>query len=117
MIVFLSLGTGRAIAQDNTDPIRWTIKTDATAGEVKAGGKFNAQLLATIDEGWRLYSPEQPPGGPLPTRIKTPESPPFELAGEMELPPPRVKFDPVSPQPSNSPRCDKLNSSGFTQAM
>src|SRR5262249_51672166 len=41
MIAFLNLGTGRAIAQDNTDPIRWTIKTDTTAGEVKVGGKFN----------------------------------------------------------------------------
>jgi thiol-disulfide isomerase/thioredoxin len=95
IIAFLDLGTCQAIAQDNIDPIRWTIKIDTASGEIKAGGKFNAQLIAEIDEGWRLYSPEQPPGGPLPTRIKTPESPPFELAGEMELPPPRVKFDPV----------------------
>jgi thiol-disulfide isomerase/thioredoxin len=95
MISFLNLGTGYSIAQDNPDPIRWTIKTDAAAGGVKAGGEFNAQLHATIDEGWRLYSPEQPPGGPLPTRIRAPEGQPFKLASELDLPAPRVKFDPV----------------------
>ncbi|MGH9769072.1 MAG: redoxin domain-containing protein [Blastocatellia bacterium] len=95
MIACLNLGTSHALAQDNPDPIRWAIKTDAAAGGVKAGGKFNAQLLATIDEGWRLYSPEQAPGGPLPTRIKAPEGQPFKLAGELDIPPPHVKFDPV----------------------
>src|SRR5262249_18593165 len=95
MLAFLNQGTAHAIAQDNPDPIRWAIKTDAAAGEVKAGGKFNAQLHATIDEGWRLYSPEQAPGGPLPTRIKVLEGQPFKLFDEMDLPLPRVKFDPV----------------------
>jgi thiol-disulfide isomerase/thioredoxin len=95
IIAILSFGTSHATARDNPDPILWTIKTDAAASGVKEGGKFNAQLLATIEEGWRLYSPEQPPGGPMPTRIKAPEGQPFKIAGEMELPPPCVKFDPV----------------------
>ncbi len=95
MIAVLNFGTGQALAQDNPEPIRWTIKTDAAAGEIKAGGKFNAQLHATIDEGWRLYSPEQAPGGPLPTQIRILEGQPFKISGEMDLPPPRVKFDPV----------------------
>src|SRR5207245_1881728 len=42
-----------------------------------------------------LYSPEQPSGGPLPTRIKLVEGEPFKLAGEIDIPQPQVTFDPV----------------------
>jgi len=81
-------------AQETRDPIRWSLKTDAPA-QVRAGDKFNAQLVATIDEGWHLYSPEQPPGGPRPTRIRLVEEEPFKLAGEIDIPPPQVAFDPI----------------------
>src|SRR5258705_1500163 len=87
-------GTQVAHAQDKLEPIRWTIKTDAPAS-LKAGDKFEAQVIAKIDEGWHLYSPEQPSGGPLPTRIKLVEGEPFKLAGEIDMPQPQVTFDPV----------------------
>jgi thiol-disulfide isomerase/thioredoxin len=89
------VGTRVARAQDTLDPIRWTIKTDAPTASLKAGDKFGAQLIAKIDEGWHLYSPEQPSGGPLPTRIKLAEGGPFKLAGEIDIPQPQVAFDPV----------------------
>lgn len=81
-------------AQDKLDPIHWTIKTNAHAS-LKAGETFEVQVIAKIDEGWHLYSPEQPAGGPLPTRIKLVEGEPFKLAGEMEISQPQVTFDPV----------------------
>lgn len=81
-------------AQDNLDPIRWTVKTD-TGASLKAGDKFEAMVIAKIDDGWHLYSPEQPPGGPLPTRIKLLEGGPFKLAGEIDIPQAQVTFDPV----------------------
>ncbi len=93
-LIFASLILGAGRAQDNSDPIRWAIKTDIAVGGISAGGKFNAQLLAAIDEGWHLYSPDQPPGGPLPTRIKVIEGQSFKLAGEIETPLPQVSFDP-----------------------
>ena len=47
-----------------------------------------------IDEGWHLYSLEQPPGGPIPTRIALPAGQKFKLAGAIEEPPPEIVFDP-----------------------
>lgn len=82
-----------AFAQDQ-DPIRWSVKRAApAAAAVKAGDNFNAQVIAAIDQGWHLYSLDQPAGGPLPTRIWIPESQKFKLAGDIETPLPQVQFD------------------------
>lgn len=80
-------------AQD-LNPIRWSVKRENPAAAVKAGDKFNAQVVATIDEGWHLYSLDQPAGGPIPTRIFLSESQKFKLAGDIESPMPLVVFDP-----------------------
>lgn len=80
-------------AQD-LNPIRWAVKKENPDLAVKAGDKFNIQVIATIDEGWHLYSLEQPAGGPIPTRIGMPENQKFKLAGDIESPLPRVLFDP-----------------------
>ena len=80
-----------ATAQER-DPIRWSVKA-ADATTIKAGGKFNARVIATIDPGWHLYSLDQAPGGPLPTRIWLPEDQKFKLAGDIESPVPQVQFD------------------------
>jgi thiol-disulfide isomerase/thioredoxin len=51
-------------------------------------------VSAKIDDGWHLYSLEQPQGGPLPTRIGLPEGQDFKLAGTIGSPLPLVLFDP-----------------------
>lgn len=79
-------------AQEEINPIKWTIKNETA--RVKAGDKFNVQAIAQIDEGWHLYSLDQPSGGPIPTRISIPENQKFKLAGEIESPMPQVVFDP-----------------------
>jgi thiol-disulfide isomerase/thioredoxin len=70
------------------------MKTGASVLTLRAGDKFDARLVAAIDEGWHLYSPEQPAGGPLPTRITVPDGQLFKLAGEIQSPQPRITFDP-----------------------
>lgn len=92
-LAFLIPGLEAALSQENSGPIRWAIKTETGTIEIRAGGTFDAQLVASIDDGWYLYSPEQPPGGPLPTRISLVKGQPFKLAGEIETPLPRTSFD------------------------
>jgi thiol-disulfide isomerase/thioredoxin len=89
-----TLSLGETFAQD-LDPIRWSIKRENPTSTVKAGDKFNAQVIAAIDDGWHLYSPDQPAGGPIPTRIRLAEGQPFKLAGEVEVPLAQVSMDPV----------------------
>ena len=87
------LSSTDVIAQ-NTNPVHLTIKKDGTTQTVRSGDKFNISLVATIDEGWHLYSPDQPAGGPIPTHISVPDNKNFKLAGEIESPTPQVIFDP-----------------------
>lgn len=85
-------------AQERLEPIKWSIKTTGKAGDsvgmLKPGARMSVELTAKIEEGWHLYAPDQPPGGPIPTRIEMPEGQPFKLAGEIETPPPRIELDP-----------------------
>jgi thiol-disulfide isomerase/thioredoxin len=76
------------------NPIHWSVKKENPASAVKAGDKFNSQVIATIDEGWHLYSLEQPAGGPITTHISVPENQKFKLVGDIESPLPQVLFDP-----------------------
>ena len=87
-LILLAIGVS---AQDST-PIGWTIKRENSRA-VKAGDKFNLQVVATIEKGWHLYSPEQPEAGPIPTRITVLPGPTFKLAGDIESPLPQVVFD------------------------
>jgi len=82
-----------SISGQDLDPIRWSIKRADAAPAVKAGARFNAQVIAAIDQGWHLYSLDQPAGGPLPTRIWIPENQKFKLVGDIESPLPQSQFD------------------------
>ena len=75
----------------NLNPIKWSAKTDA-ARPVKVGEQFAIQLTAEIEEGWHLYSTEEMPMGPKPTRIGLAANQPFE-ADSVESPEPKTSFD------------------------
>jgi DsbC/DsbD-like thiol-disulfide interchange protein len=94
IIAGILLGPNFGAAQEKQDPIKWSIKAEAPAGELKPGDKFTVLLTAKIENGWHLYSPDQQPGGPIPTRIGLPEDQPFKLAAEIETPLPRIELDP-----------------------
>jgi thiol-disulfide isomerase/thioredoxin len=84
-----------ANAQEPIEPIKWSLEIQgAGPQQLKAGERFNALLSAKIDEGWHLYSPDQPPGGPIPTQISLPADQPFKLAEAIEVPVPRTEMDP-----------------------
>jgi thiol-disulfide isomerase/thioredoxin len=76
------------------DPIRWSARVKAPAAALEPGGTFSLELTAAIDRGWHLYSPAQPPGGPVATRIAIPAGQPFHQTGEIEAGVPTVTFDP-----------------------
>jgi tetratricopeptide (TPR) repeat protein len=78
---------------DSENPISWELKAEMPARPLKLGETFTAQLTAQIAAGWHLYSPDQSPGGPRPTRITLPAEQSFKLAGEMEAPQPQKAFD------------------------
>src|SRR5262245_46697072 len=81
---------------DNTDgenPITWELKAETPARPLKLGETFTAQLTAQIAAGWHLYSSNQSPDGPRPTRITLPAEQSFKLAGEIGAPPPRTALD------------------------
>lgn len=85
---------GQQGEQDQEDPIKWSIEAQAADGPLAPGDRLNLLLTARIDEGWHLYSPEQPPGGPVPTRITLSDGGPFKSEGELQYPPPRIELDP-----------------------
>ena len=88
--------TFAAFAQDSPlppgGPFKWSLKSDLPAQPLKAGDKFALELTAEIAEGWHLYSTEQIPEGPQPTRITLAPEQPFELK-EVEAPDPKKEFD------------------------
>jgi len=92
-LIFCLICLAMFVSAQDLDPIRWSLRKTGS-GAVRAGDKFEVQAIATIEEGWHLYSPEQSKGGPIPTRITVPEGAIFRLSGEIESPLPQVIFDP-----------------------
>ena len=94
--VLFAVAAGGAFAQDGPsqpiNPIKWSLKADLPAKPLQAGGKFTVQLIAEIEDGWHLYSTEEIPQGPRPTRITLAPSQPFEL-NDIEAPLPRRELD------------------------
>jgi thiol:disulfide interchange protein DsbD len=61
---------------------------------LRKGATVVAQLRATIDSGWHLYSLAQEPGGPTATKIKVADGQPFKIHGDIDQPTPISALDP-----------------------
>ena len=72
------------------DPVKWTLAVEPA--QAAAGGRAVARLTATIEQGWRLYAPTTPKGGPIPTELKITEHPAV-AAWKPYQPQPKTKFD------------------------
>jgi len=72
-------------------PVTWSVTAPKP---VPAGSTVPITLVATIDDGWHLYSTTQPSGGPVPTRITVAASPNFTASGDLAFPKPTVAPDP-----------------------
>jgi len=89
LILAATMALGLAAAP--ADPVAW--KLVAPAAPVKAGAKFKMKLVATVSEGWHLYSLKPMSEGPIPTRIRLAEGQPFTLTGPVDAPEPRTVRD------------------------
>ena len=95
LLLLLMLVTAVSFAQTSKrkpkyDPVQWSLEIQpATASP---GKRAVAQLTATIEEGWRLYAPTTPPGGPIPTELTLTGSPAVE-GWKVYQPKPKTKFD------------------------
>ncbi len=92
IIFFVLLFAVSAFAQN---PAKWSLSSDAKDKSLKSGEAFTAKLTAEIDEGWKLYSTEQPDGGPIATTIKIAEGRPFEIVGKVVTSRSTSKLDPL----------------------
>ena len=72
------------------DPIQWTFTPNQKAAP---GGQIVGHLTAKLDEGWHLYSPTTPPGGPIPTTLKLDDNTSISSYSVYQ-PKPDTKFDP-----------------------
>ena len=70
------------------DPVSWSMAPATGA----PGGKAVVRLTAKLGEGWHLYSPTTPKGGPIPTSIALAESPVIE-SYKLFQPKPERKAD------------------------
>ena len=74
MKVFLLWLTAVVGFGQSIDPVTWTM--DPATGA--PGGKVVLKLTAKLAEGWHLYSPTTPKGGPIVTTISLADSPVIE---------------------------------------
>ena len=73
------------------NPVKWSAaaKTlDARAGEVA-----RVELKATLENGWHIYAPTTPAGGPIPTKIELVPGSKASIAGKIAQPKPIRKMD------------------------
>ncbi|MEZ5307529.1 MAG: cytochrome c biogenesis protein CcdA [Pyrinomonadaceae bacterium] len=89
LLILLSAGT--AVSQN---PVNWKLET----GTVESGEAIrrivHTKAVATIDDGWKLYSLNQKSGGPIATTFSTAKGSGFELKGTPSESIPKTKFDP-----------------------
>ena len=91
-LVVLALLTGLTLSgqTEKFNHVQWTGTVDHAA--VAPGGTVTVKLLAAIDSGWHMYSLSTPPG-PIPTTVKTVNSPSVKTLTIFE-PPSTRQFDP-----------------------
>jgi thiol:disulfide interchange protein len=91
LLLLLGFVCGVASAQsEKFNHVQWKLTLDPSS--VAPGATVLGRLEATVDPDWHMYSLTTPPG-PIPTTIKTDNSPAVDSFTIFE-PPPVRKFDP-----------------------
>lgn len=93
LLVGIFVPTEKQSHETNLNPIKWSLQVDSSRQRIKAGKPFPLHITAQIEPGWHLYSLDEIPNGPRPTRITIAEDQPFTLAGTVEQPSPLTKYD------------------------
>ena len=73
------------------NPVTW--KAELTPKDLRAGEGGRVIVSATIEDGWYIYAPTTPPGGPNPTTIKLADGGALEIKGKIAQPKPFVHMD------------------------
>lgn len=87
LLIFLTLSSIIVRAQ-MLEPVKWSFKTKVTGSNTS-----ELQFVATIDQGWHLYSQHLTGGGPLPTEFKFDEVKGIEQIGSVIEPKPEEVYD------------------------
>jgi thiol:disulfide interchange protein DsbD len=91
-IIVFAAAMAVSLAAAVADPVAWKLETPPAA--VKPGARFHLKLVATVNDGWHMYSLKPMAEGPIPARIWIPEGQPFTLAGAVQAPDPQIVRDP-----------------------
>ena len=75
------------------DPVSWRLARGGS-GPVAPGSRVELTAIAQIERGWLLYSVEQKPGGPTPTKVTIPPGQVFQQDGAILSDAPSRKHDP-----------------------
>jgi len=62
-----------SVQAQKLDPVQWSLASDTT--KAPPGSTVTLKLTAQLQEGWHLYSPTTPPGGPTPTTLALASNP------------------------------------------
>lgn len=92
LFIFLSASVSAA-----QDPVSWSLESEVPGSaekKIQPDERFSVKLRADISGNWHLYAVEQPPGGPIPTKISLPDDSPFNLTGPPRSPEPITEYDP-----------------------
>ena len=78
--------------QQDEIPVTWSLEMSGSQRPVKRGGRFAAELKASIEDGWHIYAISQPPP-PKATLISLSAGQPFEMVEDLKAPESRKAFD------------------------
>jgi Thiol:disulfide interchange protein len=85
--ILFSVSVFVTMAQIQT-PVKWEFKTKITGDNTA-----ELQFIASIDQGWHLYSQHLPDGGPMPTEFVFSKLEGIQLDGKAGEPTPKEVFD------------------------
>lgn len=73
------------------NPVKWSAVVKTT--DARAGEMVKVELSAKIEDGWHIYAPTTPDGGPIATTIELAPGSKATLAGKVSQPKPESKLD------------------------
>ena len=79
--------------QGPPQPVKWTLAVEPESGQVAAGGRLVAVVMAAINEGWHVYAPDEANVGPRPVDLAIVKNPVFSAAGKFTSPEPEREMD------------------------
>jgi len=85
----LLLATFQMVSAQILEPVKWSFESKKTGDS-----EYELRFMATMDNGWHLYSQFVPTGGPIPTSFKFDKSAGFTLVGKVIEPKPLEENDP-----------------------